>query len=193
MINLSILLLTALFWLLFMGRTVILMWQGVKVFVIAKGKRLREKLIELALVPLLILWSVQIVFTSLGKPLFGLPLLWDISAVQWIGLTLCAVGIVIFIAALISFGTAWRVGIDDKNSNRLVTTGMFKYSRNPIFLFMNMYFFGVFLVYPTLFFLLFSIGFSVGIHIQILNEERFLQSKFGTEYTEYRKRTRRYI
>ena len=167
--------------------------QGVPVFVLGKGKRLPQKLIELALEPLLVLWTVQIVFTSVGKPIFNLPYLWDLPAVQWIGIILCAVGIAIFIAALISFGTAWRVGIDDKNSDRLVTDGIFKYSRNPIFVFMNMYFFGVFLVYPTVFFLIFSICFTAGIHLQILNEERFLQSKFGDEYAEYKKKTRRYI
>ena len=167
--------------------------QGVKVFVIAKGKRMRELLIEIAFVPLFIIWTVQIVLTAVGNPLFNLPELWDSQTVQWAGLSLCLIGLLIFFAALVSFGNAWRVGIDKKNSNRLVTGGIFAYSRNPIFLFMNMYFFGTFLIFPTLFFLASFLCFAIGVHIQILNEELFLESKFGLEYVQYCKRVRRYI
>ncbi|GHU62011.1 hypothetical protein AGMMS49983_02740 [Clostridia bacterium] len=193
MFNSIMFVLTVVFWVLFLGRTLMLMRQGVRVFVLAKGKRFFEKLLEILIVPLLVLWTVQIILTTLDIELFALPRLWVSAIVQWIGISLCLAGLLIFLFALISFGNAWRVGIDDEKSDKLVTTGIFAHSRNPIFLFMNMYFAGVFLSYPNILFLAFFICFAVGIHMQILNEERFLRSKFGSEYEVYLKKVRRYI
>jgi protein-S-isoprenylcysteine O-methyltransferase Ste14 len=185
--------LTIVFWVLFLGRSVILMRQGVRVFTLAKGKRFFEKALEMLFAPLLVLWTAQIILTIFGIELFALPRLWVSGIVQWIGIILCFAGLLIFLFALISFGNAWRVGIDDKKSDRLVTNGIFAYSRNPIFLFMNMYFAGVFLTYPNILFLAFFLCFAAGIHMQILNEEKFLRSKFGQEYESYLKKVRRYI
>jgi len=193
LIDILTLSLTLCFWVLFLTRTLMLARQGVKVFVMAKGKTWREKLVELALMPLLTLWSVQILLTAIGRPPFGLPTLWASTPLRWLGVALCAVGLVIFVAALVSFGSAWRVGIDEKGSNRLVTTGAFARSRNPIFVFMDIFFLGVFLVYPTLFFGIFFVCFASGIHTQILNEERFLRGHFGDEYAAYCQKVRRYF
>ena len=184
---------TVAFWALFLGRTVMLMKQGVRVFVLAKGKKLAEKAVEVLFVPMFVLWTGQILLTTLHMDWLALPYLWTSIAVQWVGMVLCALGLLIFLLALISFGSAWRVGIDESKSDKLVTDGIFAYSRNPIFLFMNMYFVGVFLVYPTVLFLLFFVGFAIGVHRQILNEERFLRGKFGGAYEEYCKKTRRYL
>ena len=192
MVDAILLVLMLVFWVLFLGRTALLMRQGVRVFVLAKGKGFAEKLLEILIVPLLILWTAQVVLTTLGKDVFALPFLWVSGAAQWVGVALCAAGLVIFLAALLSFGNAWRVGIDEEKSDRLVTGGIFAYSRNPIFLFMDMFFAGVFLVYPTVLFLAFFACFALGIHRQILNEERFLRTKFGHDYDNYCQKVRRY-
>ena len=190
-INLLSLILTALFWVMFMGRTVMLMLRGVKVFTMAKNGKAVEKLLELCTVPLMLLWTTGVAFSAFGK--FPLPGLFVLPVLQWVGLGLCLVGLAIFLAALISFGSSWRVGIDPENCNRLVTSGAFAFSRNPIFLFMNIFFIGTFLIYPNLFFLGVSLCFAIGIHRQILNEEKFLRAKFGREYLDYCKKVRRYI
>ena len=185
--------LLCIFWFLFMGRTIILMLRGVQVFVLAKGKSLPERLLEIILMPALILWSLQVGFTVFGVPLIPAPLFWEILAVQIIGVVLCAVGLVIFVFALISFGSSWRVGIDEEHSNEPVSGGIFAVTRNPIFLFMDLYFAGTFLIFPNWFFLLFFFFSAAGIHRQILNEEKFLRAKFGGAYEEYTRKTRRYL
>jgi protein-S-isoprenylcysteine O-methyltransferase Ste14 len=70
---------------------------------------------------------------------------------------------------------------------------MFKYSRNPIFLFMDLYFMGIMLMYPNIVFIIVTICVIIGIHLQILREENFLLNKFGEEYIQYKKQTRRYL
>ena len=95
--------------------------------------------------------------------------------------------------ALISFGKAWRIGIDEKNSKDLITGGIFKYTRNPIFLFMDIYFFSISLIYPNFVLVVIAFCMIIGIHFQIIREENFLESKFGKKYDEYKRKTRRYI
>ena len=112
---------------------------------------------------------------------------------KYVGILFCYIGLLIFLSALISFGKAWRIGIDERNSNELITGGIFKYTRNPIFLFMDMYFLGMALIYPNIVLIVMAICMVIGIHFQILREENFLKNKFIEKYIEYRKRTRRYF
>ena len=112
---------------------------------------------------------------------------------KFIGIMFCYIGLIIFLIALISFGKSWRIGIDENDSSELIINGMFKYSRNPIFLFMDLYFIGLMLIYPNIVFTLLAIGTIIGIHSQILREEKFLLNKFGERYIKYKSETRRYI
>ncbi|MDR0389533.1 MAG: isoprenylcysteine carboxylmethyltransferase family protein [Spirochaetaceae bacterium] len=139
------------FYILFLGRTLLLYKRGIKVWVIGTSTR------------------------------------------KIMGIVLCYIGLIIFFLALISFGKSWRIGIDENNSNDLITDGMFKYSRNPVFLFMDIYFIGIMLIYPNIVFTLLAIGTIIGIHLQIIREEDFLLKKFGDKYIEYKNKTRRYI
>jgi len=75
----------------------------------------------------------------------------------------------------------------------LVTTGMFALSRNPIFVFLDLYAFGTFLINERLGFLLSALVLAAGIHYQILQEESFLRSTYGKAYHDYCRRTGRYF
>jgi protein-S-isoprenylcysteine O-methyltransferase Ste14 len=184
------------FYVLFIGRTILLYNRGIKVYVIGKStKKLFEIILENILFPVLLLWSIYIIVTILKvnvPPIISNYLI-KIVWIKYIGIMLCYIGLIIFLLALISFGKAWRIGIDENNSNELVTGGIFKYSRNPIFLFMNLYFIGIMLIYPNIIFVIITICTVMGLHLQIVREEKFLQNKFGEEYREYKRKTRRYI
>ena len=109
------------------------------------------------------------------------------------GVALLFAGMTIFGLALLSFRSSWRVGIDKKAPGQLVTTGIFALSRNPIFLSMDLYFLGTFLIYPNLFFLIAFLGLALGMHVQIRNEEVFLLDQYGEPYRRYRSQVNRYI
>jgi protein-S-isoprenylcysteine O-methyltransferase Ste14 len=184
------------FYILFLGRTVLLHKNGIKVWVIGKGaKKLFEIILENLLFPVLILWSIFVVITALDVnfPQIITKYLLNIFWLKYIGILLCYIGLIIFLLALISFGKAWRIGIDQQNSNDLITGGIFKYTRNPIFLFMDIYFMGIALIYPNIIFVVITFCMIIGIHLQIIREEQFLLNKFGEKYMEYKKQTRRYI
>jgi protein-S-isoprenylcysteine O-methyltransferase Ste14 len=196
-IDILVIISLALFYILFLGRTILLYTQGIKVWVIGTStKKLFEIVLEKILLPLaLIIQFVFIIIAALHiqTPAIVSNFVITIAWIKYIGIVFCYAGLILFLLALISFGKAWRIGIDENNSNSLITTGIFKYSRNPIFLFMDLYVTGIMAIYPTVIFLLLATGTIIGIHLQIVREERFLLHKFGEKYVEYKSRTRRYI
>jgi protein-S-isoprenylcysteine O-methyltransferase Ste14 len=117
----------------------------------------------------------------------------DHVVAQTAGAALIAMGLFLFVLALASFGASWRVGIDEEHPGGLVTGGIFHFTRNPIFVFLDAYFVGTFLINGTLFFLLAALLGVTLIHYQILQEERFLEGRYGDPYREYKRTAPRYL
>jgi protein-S-isoprenylcysteine O-methyltransferase Ste14 len=172
--------------------------QGINPLVVGRGKTGFRLLLELGFLFVGLFWAFLVLMFSLDS--FGrfVPFAWDARLVppgawQWIGVAFNAAGLLIFAAALASFGKSWRVGIDEKRAGELVTGGIFALSRNPIFIFLDLYFVGTFLINGTLLFLVFAAVIMLGVHFQILEEESFLRRRYGTAYESYCRRTGRYF
>lgn len=81
-----------------------------------------------------------------------------------------------------------------KPTNSIITDGIYAFSRNPVYVAMVIIYFGVLLFFnsiwflPTLVLVLFTMHFGV-----ILREEKYLETKFGEEYTNYKNSVRRWI
>ena len=99
----------------------------------------------------------------------------------------------IFLLSVLCMKDSWRAGIPDKDKTELVTTGIYKYSRNPAFLGFDFMYIGVLLIYGNLLTLGFSVFAMVMLHLQILQEERYLEKTFGESYREYRHHVFRYL
>jgi protein-S-isoprenylcysteine O-methyltransferase Ste14 len=184
------------FYFLFIGRSVLLYRKGIKVWVIGTSSQNQfEKILEGILFPFLLLWTILVVCTALNIRIDNIvfEILFTASLLKWIGVILCYAGLIIFLWALISFGKAWRIGIDETCSYELITTGIFAISRNPIFLFMDIYFAGISFIYPNILFIAGTVCVIIGIHLQIMREEKSLLNKFGKEYLDYKQKTRRYL
>ncbi len=187
------------FLLMFIGRT-IQMSAGNKInpLVLGAGKKGLKKFLEYLLIAGLALWTYQSIVITLNissnifPQIIAAPLFIS-SPLRYTGVIFMAAGLVIFFLALVSFGKSWRVGIDKKMPGPLITSGIFRYSRNPIFLFMDIYFFGFAMVYPSPFFLAYSLGTIISIHFQIIQEEAFLLQFYGNEYVRFKKSVRRYL
>ena len=80
-----------------------------------------------------------------------------------------------------------------KDKTELVTTGIYRFSRNPAFLGFDLMYVGVLLLYGNLLTLGFSVFAIVMLHLQILQEERCLVNTFGTPYQEYCRHVSRYL
>ncbi|TCT02353.1 methyltransferase family protein [Paralcaligenes ureilyticus] len=115
------------------------------------------------------------------------------GAVSWAGALFCLAGLLLLLWSLVSFGRSFRVGIDTQHADKLVTTGVFALSRNPIYVAFALILFGQFLVHPN-WILLAYMGAAVGLfHRQVLREEDYLKRHYGKPYSEYCSRVRRYF
>lgn len=146
----------------------------------------------------LAVWAVEIFFYALHSSfrIFPSPLdmvLLDSNAAKLIGVALVTLGLIVFVGAFISFGDSWRVGFDVKTPGALVTSGLFAYTRNPIYVFIDLWFLGIFLINGTLIFLIFAALALAAIHWQILREEDFCAKLYGEPYRAYCERTGRYF
>ena len=99
----------------------------------------------------------------------------------------------IFLLSVLYMKDSWRAGIPDKDKTELVTTGIYRYSRNPAFLGFDFMYIGVLLMYGNLLTLGFSAFAMVMLHLQILQEERYLENTFGSAYTAYKQQVFRYL
>ncbi len=81
-----------------------------------------------------------------------------------------------------------------QNSSNLVTSGIYKFSRNPIYLADLLFLLAFALFLNNLLSLIFILGFYLYMNkFQIIPEERFLEEKFGETYLKYKQKTRRWI
>jgi protein-S-isoprenylcysteine O-methyltransferase Ste14 len=88
---------------------------------------------------------------------------------------------------------SWRIGIDTEHPTELVQSGVFKFSRNPIFVGMTVTLLGLFLVIPNVGTLVTLLVGSILIGIQVRLEEEYLTRVHGEKYLEYRRGVRRWI
>ena len=81
-----------------------------------------------------------------------------------------------------------------KKVNKLITSGIYKYSRNPMYLGLLMIVISTSIFYLNIFSITTPFLFYLWINrFQIKREEIFLTEKFGREYMSYKIKTRRWI
>ncbi len=155
-------------------------------------------LVEFGLFAAVNLWAAAVLLNALPLDVQPFPWLFRFQLIgsfpaQIAGAAVIALAFVIGGLAVIALGDSWRLGLDDQNPGKLVTTGIYALSRNPIYLFFDLYFVGTFLLNGTLVFLIFALFTIANLHYQILHEERFLAAVHGAAYLAYQARTTRYF
>jgi protein-S-isoprenylcysteine O-methyltransferase Ste14 len=112
---------------------------------------------------------------------------------SWGGVFFCLAGLFLMFMSLVSFGKSFRVGIDTDQPDKLVTTGIFAFSRNPIYVAFGLVLLGQFLLFSNWILLVYLIAGVWLFHRQALLEERYLSTHYGQQYSEYCNRVRRYL
>ncbi|HKL75999.1 MAG TPA: isoprenylcysteine carboxylmethyltransferase family protein [Halanaerobiales bacterium] len=104
---------------------------------------------------------------------------------SYVGLIVFIIGMLLYIKSIIDFSKPQESGI---NNN-----GLYKYSRNPMYVAFFLYFLGCSFLINSLFYFIILLIFQISVHYLILSEERWCIKEFGVEYQKYMKKVRRYI
>jgi len=145
------------------------------------------------ILPFALFYFYTVVAAAFNLPLLSRQRFFQSEAMAWVGIILCVVGVLVLLLSLVAFGQSFRVGIDVDRPDRLVTTGIFAFSRNPIYVAFGFVLVGQFFVFPNWILLAYLV---VGVwlfHRQVLREEEFLRKQYGQAYVAYCKHVRRYL
>ena len=113
---------------------------------------------------------------------------------SYLGLGLLLGGVVMAATALRTFSKAGTPVLPFQRSTALVTNGVYRFTRNPMYLGLALMLAGVALLFGTLTPLL-----PIPVFVWIIQsnfirgEERFLEEIFGDQYLSYKRRVRRWI
>jgi protein-S-isoprenylcysteine O-methyltransferase Ste14 len=179
-------------------RLIVLRTQKTKVLVFDSQMSKRQLINGLVFVVCFFIWVCESLSYGLSLKIHIPPeilhlLLLDQTPVKIIGALFMVTGLVLYALALIVFGNSWRIGIDRERFGELVTSGIFSWSRNPIYVSLDLLVLGTFFLQGYLIFLIISLFFIVNLHIQILEEETFLHQQYGADYVTYCSNVGRYF
>ncbi len=113
-----------------------------------------------------------------------------------ISLFLLILGLLVFISAVKSFRTHKTTvnPLEPRKASSLVTTGIFKFSRNPMYLGMLIILLSISFKFNLIGGIIISLFFYFFItKFQIIPEEVAMNELFGNEFVNYEKKTRRWI
>jgi len=184
--------LVAAFYIAYFCKQLSLRKNGISTNRLAKGRKPRRtQVIEALLLPATygtaVIQFASIFFSSYLMP-FGFPTFLNI-----VGMTVTALGVLFFILATTIMRDSWRAGVDEGQKTTIVTDGVYRFSRNPAFVGFDLLYIGSFLASPNLFMLITAVFTIVLLHLQILEEEKYLPQAFGEEYLKYKASTPRYL
>lgn len=118
----------------------------------------------------------------------------DALYLKLLGVLLIVVGIALAASAIRTFRRAGTTVRPDRASKALVTSGPFRFTRNPMYLSLSVVYMAVSFITDALWPLLFLIPAVAVIHYFVIpREERHLRSRFGAEYEAYVGSVRRWL
>ena len=142
--------------------------------------------------PLLVSVYLLVLCYVIGE--FVIPkysLLYPINLIGILGLV---ISLVFFFSGFNIFKSYAENPVPTSSSERLIKTGVFAYTRNPIYLSLVLFHLSMFLVFENVMYLLSAVGQTIWIHNYIIKfEEEYLLGKFTDEYQRYMNTVSRWL
>lgn len=114
--------------------------------------------------------------------------------IQFTGIGLAVIGIAATVYAQIDMGESWRIGVDPDETTTLVSTGVFGRVRNPIFVAMMTFGFGMALITPNMMAIAGFLLLVATIEMQVrVVEEPYLRARQGDSYRSYTATVGRFV
>lgn len=116
------------------------------------------------------------------------------NVLSMIGIAVMLVGAIVNFSGAGLFLRHSTAIIPHKPASRLVTTGIYRWTRNPMYLGIALIYFGLAIFFDSVLALLILPAVLWVIQTQVIaKEEAYLERTFGDEYRAYRARVRRWI
>jgi protein-S-isoprenylcysteine O-methyltransferase Ste14 len=117
------------------------------------------------------------------------------SGGAWValGAVLLFGGIALMVIAQLQMGSSWRVGIDEQARPGLVTSGLYRFTRNPIYLAVFVTLAGLLVVLPTWPTVAAALVSVAAIRNAVHAEERYLRRAYDGEFDAYARRVGRFV
>ena len=133
-----------------------------------------------------LIWLVSPVFSFAEYPLSLGPLV--------IGVVCFVIGLWLFYRSHTDLGTNWSITLEVRERHRLITQGVYRRIRHPMYLALVLYSIGHALVIPNWVagpsnLIAFTILFALRLHA----EEQMMADEFGNDYVAYSERTKRLL
>jgi protein-S-isoprenylcysteine O-methyltransferase Ste14 len=150
--------------------------------------------------------ALETVLLTIASVAFLLPLIWVVTPVLSfadyplrrvpfsagiLGLTL---GLWLFHRSHADLGTNWSITLEVREQHRLVTQGVYRWVRHPMYMALLLFAAGQALVLPN-----YVAGTSYGVAMALIvalrvgPEERMMLEEFGKDYEDYTARTKRLV
>lgn len=174
------------FYFIYLSKAILLKKHGIKVNLLGDKENSKEKYFEIFLR----------VMTGLGGIFqFLAPFLFKANQTGWVylGLGMTIFSVFLFFIAVRAMGLNWRAGYNEKQKTELVTSGIYRFSRNPAFVAFDLLYLGFAVLFPNILTLLMAVIAVVLFDQQIRGEEKFLLAAFGDHYRQYQAAVRRYF
>jgi protein-S-isoprenylcysteine O-methyltransferase Ste14 len=115
------------------------------------------------------------------------------DVLQAAGAILLFGGVILLVAAQLDMGVSWRIGIKEGEALGLVTSGLYRFCRHPIYL----GFLTALAGYAALLLTALSLGLLVaayaGVRVQAAAEEAYLERTYGEAFRAYARRVGRFL
>ena len=142
--------------------------------------------------PLKIVVSMLVVSYIVGE--FFLPKYPLVYIINLVGVLGLVVSVYIFIAAFNLFKSYEEDPFPSTITNRLITTGIFAYTRNPIYLSFVAFNISMFLVFENVMYFLSALGLAIWLHHWVIKiEEEYLLDQFSEQYERYKDAANRWL
>lgn len=157
-----------------------------------KPKGAKERLLWLGWMLVVLGWILQPLWLRGTGSWTALPWVEERAIPSAMGAALIVLGYAATLWCYAAMGAAWRIGIDQKGTSKLVRTGPYRTIRHPIYGFQMTMLAGAVLLLPTWTSLAILAIHYLCATIKAVDEERHLLGVFGEEYRDYMRQTGRF-
>lgn len=136
---------------------------------------------------------IFIVIAYVAKWAIPIPLVLP-NIVRMIGLAFVSIGFLLGLAAFLEFRRAQTTILPHGSVSSIITSGIYRFTRNPIYLGFMLMLIGFPLYSGTIWGLVLAPVFIYSMNSLVIeHEEAYLEKKFGEQYTGFKRRVRRWL